>query len=138
MADPLSWAVIATTASGVVKGVGNFMGASKDQQAAEERARVGAIQADQYEAGARSDMERQISNIVAVRASVGMSNSPTQQAIIERERRLGFQQIETKANNYRIQSAQDTIDAGTIGAMKYVGAFGDGLSTFASYQRAQP
>lgn len=137
MADPVSWAVMAAVGAGVAKGVGNFMGANKDQQAAEERARVGALQADQYEASARNDMERQISNIVAVRASVGMSNSPTQQAIIDRERTLGFQQIERKATNYRVQSEQDKIDAGTISTMKYIGAFGDGLSTISSGIRAQ-
>lgn len=133
--DPASLATIATVGSKVVSGVGSFIGSQQDEAAMEAKAKAGAIAAEETDAAGKNDLLRQLGNIRAVRASVNMSDSPTSEAIIDRERELGSENIGRRDANAQIQQQQSQMDIGNLRTMSYFGALGSGLDAYAAYQK---
>lgn len=108
-----------TVASAVLGGVGMiFQGIGQQQadeysaQKSEEAAQVGKIQADEIDAGSRQDLNTTISNIRAIRASVGGDpGSPSTEAYIDTETAASDRVRQIKVGSALLQSDQDSQDA---------------------------
>lgn len=109
VAAPLS---LAATGLGAAASI--FGGAARAQadtflaQQAENAASIGKTQAAQTSAFMTQDLDRQIQNIQAIRASANVeSDSPTGEAIVNSVRARGQQQIGIKVGNILNQAASD-------------------------------
>ncbi len=133
--DPVTLATVATVGSKVASGLGDIASSGQQARAIEARQKAGAIKADETEAASKIDLTRQISNIRAIRASAGMVDSPTSDALIDREEQLGDQRMQRIRANTQIQDSQDNMDVGMLKSMQFFGAVGDGLGAFAAGQK---
>jgi hypothetical protein len=70
-------------------------------------ARAGRTAADQTDAALRDELETTVQNIRAIRASSGMSDSPTSDAVIDKESEVSDRQRRIKVGNLRAQAEED-------------------------------
>lgn len=74
---------------------------------ATKNARAGRTAADQTDAFLRDELESTVSHIRAIRASAGMPESPTSDAVIEKEKEVSDNQRRIKVGNIRAQADED-------------------------------
>lgn len=108
-AAPLSLAATGLSMAGsIFGGFSQAQGDEYEAQQAENAAEIGKTQAAQTSTFMTQDLDRQIQNIQAIRASAGVEdNSPTGEAIVNNVQARGQQQIGIKVGNIMDQVAQD-------------------------------
>ena len=80
---------------------------SYQSEQATRRARAGRVAADQTDAFLRDELESTVSHIRAIRASAGMTDSATSDAVIEKQGEVSDSQRRIKVGNLRAQADDD-------------------------------
>lgn len=112
MADPMSWAGIASMASGIVSAVGNYQAQKYKAYQSEQAAKIGKIQGQQIDTAYRDELSSTISNIRNIRASTGAGeNSPTTLALEDANRKQSDANRSRDVANRNIQANQDMADS---------------------------
>lgn len=97
---------------GLVRGVGAYQGTRYEAEKAKRAGDIAKVQADQVDAQYREDLNATISNIRAIRASVGMDpDSPSARAYVAEEERVSSRERRIRAGGLRMQAEQDYADA---------------------------
>jgi hypothetical protein len=94
-------------AGALAKGKGSSDSLSFQSDQAARNARAGRVAADQTDAALRDELETTVGHIRAIRASAGMSESPTSEAIIDKESEVSDSQRRIKVGNMRAQADED-------------------------------
>ncbi len=119
--------------SALAGGVGGLVGNNQSAQTAKDQAGLARVQANQTDTAYREDLMSTISNIRAIRASVGVgADSPTGQAIEARQEQLSDRNRLTDVTGKRLTAASQDRAAGayqTAGAISLFGGAAKGLSS---------
>jgi hypothetical protein len=119
--------------SGILSGVGGMVGNNQSAQNAKDQAGLARVQANQTDTAYREDLMSTISNIRAIRASSGVgANSPTGQAIEERQAQLSDRNRVTAVTGKRFEASSQDRAAGayqTAGLFSLAGGAVKGLSS---------
>lgn len=109
-----------------------------------KNARAARTQADQTDAFLRDELESTVSNIKAIRASAGMSDSPTSDAVIAKEsevsdnqRRIKVGNLKSQADEYDRSAAFTRRQAKNALNWSYASALGVGLTGASGRERAR-
>ncbi len=91
----------------LAKGKGTSDSLSFQSEQATRNARAGRVAADQTDAYLRDELESTVSHIKAIRATAGMVDSPTSEAVIQKESDVSDSQRRIKVGNMRAQADDD-------------------------------
>ncbi len=120
-------------AAGVATGIAGLVGNNQSAQTAKDQAGLARVQANQTDTAYREDLMSTISNIRAIRSSVGVgANSPTGQAIEERQQQLSDRNRITDVTGKRLTAeSQDRAAKAyqTAGTISLIGGVAKGLSS---------
>ena len=107
-------------------------------------ARAGRVAADQTDAALRDELATTVSHIQAIRASAGMGDSPTSEAIIDKESEVSDNQRRIRVGNLRSQAEDDDRSAAFLRRsarsslnLSYLSAAGLGMSGLSGSARAR-
>jgi hypothetical protein len=129
MGDPVSMTMAAVSMGGKGLSIAGKLSEGQAQKTASQvrgiqlkmAAEAGRVRADQADAAYREELTSALSNITAIRAAQGMTDSPTGQAIYEKAESLSNRARRTAVGNEKL---------------KALGLEGDAASAFASSQNA--
>jgi hypothetical protein len=126
-----------TAASAISEGNANAAGAKHSAQQATVAGQAARANADATDAYYRDDLTATLANIAAIRASVGLSDSPTSAAISDENRRVSDNERIAKVAGIRAQASQYADDAkfyqsaakqyAGLGMLKAASGFAGGL-----------
>lgn len=126
-----------SAASAISEGNANAAGARHQAQQATVAGQAARANADATDAYYRDDLGATLANIAAIRASVGLSDSPTAAAISDENRRVSDNERIAKVAGIRAQANQYADDAefyqsaakqyAGLGMLKAAGGFAGGL-----------
>lgn len=111
--EPITTAFIgATIASQALDTAGSVAASKQQERAAKLNARVGQIRANELDTALRSELNRTLGNIDAIRASSGLSPlSPTSRAIRGGNRQRSDFNRKNRVASERVQALQSREDA---------------------------
>ncbi|MBK8009603.1 MAG: hypothetical protein IPK23_15135 [Rhizobiales bacterium] len=128
-----------TAAGALAKGKGASDSLSFQSEQATRNARAGRVAADQTDAFLRDELESTVSHIKAIRASAGMKDSPTSEALIDKESDVSDSQRRIKVGNMRAQADDDDRSAAFLHRaarstlnLSYLSAAGIGIKGMAA------
>lgn len=126
-------------AGALSKGKGTSDSLSFQSEQATRNARAGRVAADQTDAFLRDELESTVSHIKAIRASAGMKDSPTSDAVIAKESEVSDSQRRIKVGSMRAQADDDERSAAFLRRasrsalnMSYLSAAGIGIKGMAA------
>lgn len=129
-------------AGALSKGKGTSDSLSFQADQATRAARAGRVAADQTDAFLRDELETTVSHIRAIRATAGMADSPTSDAVIEKEKDVSDSQRRIRVGNLRAQADDDLRSAAYLRRaarsslnLSYLSAAGLGMSGLAASRR---
>lgn len=96
-----------TAAGALAKGKATSDSMSFQADQASRAAKAGRVAADQTDAFLRDELSTTVSHIQAIRASAGMKDSPTSDAIIQKESDVSDNQRRIKVGNMQAQADDD-------------------------------
>lgn len=121
------------------KGKGRSDSLSFQSEQAERNARAGRVAADQTDAFLRDELESTVGHIRAIRASAGMTDSATSDAVIEKQGEVSDSQRRIKVGNMRAQADDDERSAAYLRRaarsslnLSYLSAAGIGIKGMAA------
>lgn len=121
------------------KGKGRSDSLSFQSEQATRNARAGRVAADQTDAFLRDELESTVGNIRAIRASAGMTDSATSDAVIEKQGEVSDSQRRIKVGNLRAQADDDERSAAFLRRasrsalnLSYLSAAGIGIKGMAA------
>lgn len=121
------------------KGKGRSDALSFQSEQATRNARAGRVAADQTDAFLRDELESTVSHIRAIRASAGMTDSATSDAVIEKQGEVSDSQRRIKVGNIRAQADDDERSAAYLRRaarsslnLSYLSAAGIGIKGMAA------
>jgi hypothetical protein len=119
--------------SGLVAGVGDYQGTGYKAQQAKKAGQIARIQADQVDAQIGRDLSTVVSNIRAIRASVGASNdSPSARALLADQDTTAMRERRIKVGGLQMQANQYDADARFYASSAKWALLGDTLGGLAS------
>lgn len=120
MADPITMfagASLAMNAGSTIMGAaGQSAGATAQKQKAQKAAAIARVQADQADTAYRDELDKTLGNIDAIRASIGMADSPTSFALKDQAREDSDIQRTRKVAGLKMQATQFDEDARFYGS----------------------
>jgi hypothetical protein len=129
-----------TPALGKGKAQSDSLAFQSDQ--ATKAARAGRVAADQTDAFLRDELSTTVSHISAIRASAGLKDSPTSDAIVANESEVSDNQRRIKVGNLKAQADDDEKSAAFLRKsarsalnMSYLSAAGVGLEGLSGRRR---
>lgn len=107
MAVAAALPAVMSIGSAIVGGIGARAGANSSADASYRAAQVGRARAQQIDLASRQELQQTLGNIMAIRASAGGDvNSPTSQALLDRQQQLGEQSRMAKVSSENIKADQ--------------------------------
>jgi hypothetical protein len=121
-------AAAASLGGGIMQGLGGAAANKQQAAQAERAAQIGLIKASDTDTYMRDELQTTLANIQAIRASVGAEASPTEYAVIDKQRQTSDRQRETEVFNARAQAKSDEDAARFYRSSARMSLIGGGLS----------
>ena len=122
----------ASLASGVLQGMGGYAANKFQAQQAERAAQIGKIKANDTDTAMRQELQTTLGNIQAIRAATGSEWSPTEQAVMDEQRRVSDRERSIRVFNIRSQARADEDAASFYSSAANTALFGGALGGLAN------